>query len=83
MYGLLYVHQNREDFSPSLFLASLQSSTPLSLILLPILSVSLLNTALTSRPSYLAGKEEERRKKLRPILLQGRPFKIGKPKVHG
>ena len=61
MFGLLYVHQKREDFCPSLFVTSLQGSTPLSLILLPILSVSLLHTALTSRPSYLAGKGAERR----------------------
>ena len=61
MFGLLYVHQNREDFSSSLFLTSLQGSTPLSLILLTILSVSLVHSALTSLPSYLAGKGEELR----------------------
>ena len=59
MFGLLFVHQKREDFSPPLFVTSLQGSTPLSLILLPILSVSLLHTALMSRPSYLAGKGAE------------------------
>ena len=61
MFGLLYVHQKREDISPSFFLTSLQGSTPLSPISLPILSVSLLHSALTSRPSYLAGKGEELR----------------------
>ena len=28
MFGLLYVHQKREYFSPSLYLTSLQGSTP-------------------------------------------------------
>ena len=43
---------------------------PLSQFLLSILSISLLHSAVTSRPSYLAGKEEELRiKKPRPILL--------------
>ena len=59
MFGLLYIHQKREDFSPSLFVASLQGSTPLLLILLTILSIFLLYSALTSRPSYLAWKGEE------------------------
>ena len=59
MFGLLYVHQKREDFPPSLFLTSLQGSTPLSHILLLILSVSLPHTALTSHPNYLAGKGAE------------------------
>ena len=46
----------------------MQSSIPLSLILLPILSVSLLHTALASHLSYLAGKGAERRiEKPRPI----------------
>ena len=44
-------YQKREDFSPSLFVTSLQGSNPLSLISLPILSVSLLPTALKSHPS--------------------------------
>ena len=61
MFGILYVHQKREDFSPSLFITSLQGSTPLSLFLLPILSVSLLHTALMSCHSYLARKGEEHR----------------------
>ena len=61
MFGLLYVHQKREDFYPSLLLTRRQGSTPLSLISLPILSVSLLHTALTSRPRFLAGEGEERR----------------------
>ena len=70
MFGLLYVHQKTEDFSPSLFLTSLQGSIPLSLISLPVLSVSLLHSALTSRPRYLAGKGEELWiKKPSPILL--------------
>ena len=38
----------------------MQGSTPLSLIVLPILYVSLLHTALTSRPRFLAGKGAER-----------------------
>ena len=41
-------------------LSYLQGSTPLSLISLPILSVSLLHTALTSHPRFLAGKGAER-----------------------
>ena len=49
----------RDNFSPSFFVHSLQGSTLLSQILLPTLSVSLLHPALTSRPSYLAGKGEE------------------------
>ena len=49
-----------QNFSPSLFLTSLQGITP-SLILITILSVSLLHSALMSRPSYLAGKGEELR----------------------
>ena len=61
MFVLLYVHQKRENLSPSLFITSLKGSTPLSLIPLPILSVSLLHSALMSHPSYLAGKEEELR----------------------
>ena len=44
-----------------LFLTSSQGSSPLSLVLLPILSVSFLHSALTLRPSYLAGKGEELR----------------------
>ena len=44
-----------------LFVTSLQGSTPLSLILLPIPSISLLHTALMSRPSYLVGNGPERR----------------------
>ena len=58
---ILYVHQKREDISPSFFITPLQGGTPLSLILLPILSVFLLHSALTSHPSYLAGKGEELR----------------------
>ena len=56
MFRLLYVHQKRENFSPSLCLPSLQGSTHLSLILLAILSVSLLHSAVKSCPSDLAGK---------------------------
>ena len=59
MSVLLYVHQKREDFPLSLYLSSQQGNTPLSLILLSILSVSLLHSAVTSHPSYLAGKGEE------------------------
>ena len=46
--------------SPSLYLTSLQGSNPppLLLFLLSILSDSLLHSALTSHPSYLAGKGE-------------------------
>ena len=59
LFVLLYVHQKRENFSPSLFSTSLQSSTPLSLILLPIPIVLVLHLPLTSRPSQIAGKGEE------------------------
>ena len=53
----------------------LHGSTPLSIILLPILSVSLMHTALTSRPSYLAGKGAERQiEKPRPMLLLYLPY---------
>ena len=41
---LLYVHQKRDDSSLSLYLCSHQGSTPLSLISLSILSVSILHT---------------------------------------
>ena len=61
MSVLLYVHRKRDDFSLSLYLPSQQGSTPLSLILLSILSVSFLHSAVTSCPSYLAGKREEHR----------------------
>ena len=39
MFGLLCVHQKRDNISPSFFVNSMQGSSPLSLILLPILSV--------------------------------------------
>ena len=45
------------------YLPSQQGSTTLSLILLSILSVSLLHSTVTSRPSYLAGKGEKLRNK--------------------
>ena len=70
MSALLYVHQKRDDFSLSLYSCSHQGSTPLSLILLSIFSVSLLHSAVTSRPIFLAGKGEKHGiKKPRPILL--------------
>ena len=56
MFVLLCVHLKREDISPSFFVTSLQGNTPLSLISLPILSVSLQHSAVTSLPSCLAGK---------------------------
>ena len=46
-------------FSPSLCLLLQQGNTPFSLFLLSILSVSLLHSSVTSRPSYLARKGEE------------------------
>ena len=61
MSVLLFVHLKRDDFSLSLYLPSQQGSTPFSLILLSILSVSLLHLAVTSCPSYLAGKGEQHR----------------------
>ena len=61
MFGLLYVHQEREDFSSSLYLTSLQGSNcPLTnFVNYP---VSLLHSAPTSLPSYLAGKGSSRLK---------------------
>ena len=61
MFGLLYVHLRKMSFSLSHNLHSHQGNTPLSLILLSILSVSLLHSAVMSSPSYLAGKGEKLR----------------------
>ena len=48
---ILCVHQKREDISPSFFVT--RQHPPLSPISLPILSVSLLHSAVTSRPRPL------------------------------
>ena len=49
------------DNFPYFFITLLQGSNPLLLFSLPILSVSLLHSAMTSHPSCLAGKGEELR----------------------
>ena len=76
MSVLLYVHQKREDFPLSLYLSSQQGNTPLSLILLSILSVSLLHSAVPSHPSCLVGKGELWIQKTQTYTTEGVLFSI-------
>ena len=52
MSVLLFVHQKKENFSPSLLV---------TLISLPVPIVLVLHSSLTSRPRQIAGKREELR----------------------
>ena len=51
MFGLLYVHQKREDFSHSLYLSSLQGSTPsiTNFIIYPLCFVTAFCSDVTSQ----------------------------------